>query len=78
VRKRDPIEKLTAGHTDLNVFAIVVTILEGGHLYDAASERAATRIITACKREQQRLLRLYDEGVFELCGDAPPASGSAS
>ena len=47
--------------TDLNTFASVVTILEGGHLYDGNA--AAQKIIKICLREQQKRLREYDRAV---------------
>ena len=45
--------------SDLNSFAIVVSILEGSHIH-AASQDAARKIIQICKTEQQKLLRQYD------------------
>ena len=62
-RKNKATEMACHGHSDLNVFACVVAILEGGTLYDTASRRAAQRIITSCRKEQGRLLRLHDRGV---------------
>ena len=45
--------------SDLNTFAILVTILDGGHIH-APSHAAASRIIRICKAEQDRRLRDYD------------------
>jgi hypothetical protein len=45
-------------HTHLNVFASIVSILEGGSIYgDNASAR---QILKICKVEEQRQLRIYD------------------
>lgn len=50
-------------HSDLNIFAVVVSILEGGHLYLPTSRRAANKVIRICKDEQQKRLRDYDRAV---------------
>lgn len=62
-RKNKATEMACYGHSDLNVFASIVAILEGGTLYDAASKRAAQKIVSVCHKEQSRLLRLHDQGV---------------
>lgn len=49
-------------HTNLNTFAAVVTLLEGGHLY-SGDLPAVPHIIRICKREQAIQLRLYDAAV---------------
>ena len=46
--------------SDLNIFAAVVTILEGGHLYCTKSNKAADRIIQLCKFEQHKRLQEMD------------------
>ena len=51
------------GPVDLTVFGIVVSMLEGGHLYRPSSQKNAQRIIDICHREQHRLLSEYDEAV---------------
>ena len=47
-------------HTDLNTFAIIVSILEQGHIYTPSGHRVAAKIIAMCQREQQTQLRAYD------------------
>jgi hypothetical protein len=53
-------------HTNLNVFASIVSILEGGHLYGCYSDRAAQRIIEICKAEQSKCLARYDAASLAL------------
>jgi len=60
---RDHIKAAAEAHTNLNVFATVVSILEGGHLYGATSDRAAQRIIELCKAEQSKCLARFDRAV---------------
>lgn len=62
-RKSDYIKQAAEAHTNLNVFASVVSLLEGGHLYGATSDRTAQRIIEICKAEQDRCLARYDSAV---------------
>ena len=60
--KDDPVRDAARAHTNLNTFAYIVTLLEGGHLYgDAKANKAANEIIAICKREQARWLRGYDK-----------------
>jgi hypothetical protein len=47
-------------YSDLNTFAMIVTILEGGHIYLDDSDVAARTIIKLCKKQQQLCLRSYD------------------
>ena len=54
-------------HSDLNTFATVVSILEGGHLYSFKSQNAAQRIIDLCHIETQRCLKDYDKAVAQAC-----------
>ena len=62
--KRDPVRDAARAHTNLNTFASVVSILEGGHLY-GRENKAASRIIAICKTEQARWLRAYDKAKAE-------------
>lgn len=62
-RKYQHVKEAAEAHTNLNVFASVVSILEGGHLYGAASDRAAQRIIEICKAEQSKCLARYDRAL---------------
>ena len=48
---------------DLNTFASIVTILEGGHIYMPGSHKASAQIIQICRREQQKRLMEYDRAV---------------
>lgn len=56
------VERAAKAMSDLNVFALVVSILEGGHLmYNSPkSQKDAQRIIDICKDTQQHLLSKYD------------------
>lgn len=56
-------ERAANAHTDLNTFASVVSLLEGGHIYLPASRRAVGKIITICKREQSKRLAAYDAAI---------------
>ncbi len=47
-------------HSDLNIFAAIVAILEGGTIYTANGRVTAARIISTCKAAQQRALQSYD------------------
>ncbi len=66
-----PIKAAAKAHTDLNVFASVVSILEGGHVYTATGRAEADAIIRRCKAVQQRLLREYDRNVKAAGGTIP-------
>lgn len=48
-------------HSDLNIFAAIQAILEGGVLYTRPGQRMAERVIKLCKQEQQAQLRAYDK-----------------
>lgn len=58
--KRDPVRDAARAHTNLNTFASIVSILEGGHVY-GGENKAASKIIAICKEEQTRWLREYDK-----------------
>jgi len=53
------VEAAARALSDLNTFAAVVTILEGGHVH-SESHGGAERIIAICKSEQAKRLREYD------------------
>ena len=56
-------------HTNLNVWAAVVAILESSSLYGPSSQhRAAPRVIAIAKREEQKFLRKYDAALAALEG----------
>lgn len=68
-RKGDYVKEAAEAHTNLNVFASVVSILEGGHLYGATSDRAAQRIIELCKAEQSKCLAQFDRARNKAQGE---------
>lgn len=57
---KDSTKAACVHHTTLNTFASVVTLLEGGTVYDPAANVTAQRIIRLCHSEQQRQLKKYD------------------
>jgi hypothetical protein len=59
-KKSDHLKEAAEAHTNLNVFASIVSILEGGHLYGCHSDGTAQRIIEICKAEQSKCLARYD------------------
>ena len=65
-RKR-AVRDAAEAHTNLNIYAAVVTILEGGHLYGAADGGsglpAQFKIIRICQVEQAKWLRKYDAAI---------------
>lgn len=58
--RKKAISEAAGAHTDLNIFAAVVTLLEGGHLYTSQGTDSAQRIIRICQAEQAKCLRRYD------------------
>src|ERR1700730_5719063 len=58
------IKAVAEAMSDLNTFAIVVSILENGHLH-APSYAAANRIIKICHAEEQKRLRDYDRAMVK-------------
>jgi len=62
------LEKITDTHTDLNMFASIVTLLEGGHIYSSTPrvQRSVERIIAICQKEQSELLSEHDRAVLSL------------
>lgn len=58
--------------SDLNIFAGIVAILEGGTI--SGGSAAAAKIIKICKAEQQRQLRIMDRAVAET--NRPTAKGA--
>lgn len=58
-------------HTNLNIFAAVMSLMEGGHVYGPDAGSAATtarKIIQLCKAEQQKQLVIYDKNIAALKG----------
>lgn len=60
--KRSPIKEAMNAQTNLNVFASIQAILEGGTIY-GPPPAAARKIIAICLEEQQRQLRIMDKAV---------------
>lgn len=54
------LETALHAHTNLNMFAAIVEMLEGGTIYGGTNS-ARNRIIAICKKEQQRQLRILDK-----------------
>ena len=52
-------------HSNLNIFAAIAAILEGGVIY-GGDNAAAKKIIGICLKEQQRLLTLQDKAVAAI------------
>ncbi|VVD91370.1 hypothetical protein PCO31110_01637 [Pandoraea communis] len=58
------IEDAAQAKTNLHVLHAVISILESGALCGGTgSHTAANRIINICRKEQQRLLAMYDKAV---------------
>lgn len=64
-RERKEFVRATEAHSDLYVFGVVISIMEGGNLH-AASYKAAERITDICKREMDKRLREYDAAAAKL------------
>lgn len=65
------IQTAARAHTNLNVFASVVSILEGGSVYaEPGANEAAAQIMRICKRYQARALTQYDAAVARAKGHA--------
>lgn len=54
-------------HSDLNAFAAVVALMEGG-LLSSNCTKAALRVIAICKTEQTKALARYDRAVAKAGG----------
>jgi hypothetical protein len=52
-------------HTNLNAFAVVARIMEGGFLY-GSDNKAARKIIAICEAEQRRQLNLFDKAMAKV------------
>ena len=64
--KTDYAKAAARAHSDLNVFASIATILEGGHIYRPSTQIAVEEIIAQCKDEQQEALREYDSALAAM------------
>lgn len=55
------IEEASQAHTNLNMFAAVAEMLEGGCIYGVGTAPdTAQKIVKLCRKEQQNQLRIYD------------------
>lgn len=61
-------------HSDLNIFAAIQAILEGGVLYTQPGQRMAERVIKLCKQAQQAQLRAYDKANATAAAKSTTAS----
>ena len=60
-------------HSNLNTWAAVVAILENSQLYGRSDQhKAASRVITIAKREQQKFLVNYDTARATVNKEAQP------
>jgi len=53
-------------HTNLNIFAAVVSLMDGGHVYGPSADSAAQtarKIVQLCKAEQRKQLLIYDKNI---------------
>lgn len=67
---RRKIEIAAHAHTNLNIFAAIASILEGGTIYGSrTAQSTAQKIIRLCNEEGMRQLRTYDKTA------APPVDG---
>lgn len=64
-------DKATKTHSDLNTFAIIVSILEGGHVYLNENYKVADKIIKLCKNQQRICLRIHDRESRKSKAQAP-------
>lgn len=70
MRAKEAAKLAAHAHSDLNTFASVVTLLEGGHIYLAKSHKAVARIVKICRVEQGRRLADYDRAIAIVMTEA--------
>lgn len=58
--KEHPVDQTADAQVDIHVFGAVIAILEGGCLRSPKSDPTAQQIIRLCKRQQHKLLDIYD------------------
>jgi hypothetical protein len=61
------IKEAAEAHSDLNIFAGIVALLEGGTL-STDSQDIEFRIIAICQRAQQKCLARFDRSVAKAGG----------
>jgi len=59
-------QRIAAHHSNLNAFAAVVILLEGGLVYGNDQYGATSRIIAIAKKAQQQELKRYDKEMVKL------------
>lgn len=61
------VHRAAEAHTNLNILASVISILEGGNIYQVGRiDKAVGRIIAICKEEGRRQLRVYDDAAQRI------------
>jgi hypothetical protein len=68
-RQREFIIAAATARTDLNIFEAVVRLVEGG-MVGSDCYRAAERIVSISRAEQQKCLRRYDAALMKAGGGA--------
>lgn len=63
--KNEYVKAAVEAHADLNIFAAVVAMLEGGTV-SARAQPDDFKVIALCQRAQQRCLRRYDRALAQL------------
>ena len=60
-KHKERVYRAAEAHTNINTWAAVVTLLEGGHLYSGRGHIAAQRVIKIANAEQQKELAIFDK-----------------
>lgn len=53
-------------HSNLNAFASLVALIEGGVFYGSETHAATAKITAICHRETAKFLRLYDDAIARV------------
>ena len=62
MKVNEDITRMSQAHTNLNIFATIEAILEGGVVYPVGTANTtAQKIIRLCSAERGKQLRLYDK-----------------
>lgn len=64
-KQKELIKAAVEAHADLNIFAAVVAILEGGTV-SASAQPDDFKVIALCNSAQQKCLRRYDRAIAAL------------
>lgn len=64
-KRQQALEEAAAAHTDLNIFAAVIAMMENS-LLSVACQQREFQIIRICKSEQEKCLRRYDAAIAKL------------